>query len=130
MNTHVATVETEIGKVDQYNSAAQTEIRFRPGQSVLSKQAKEALDQLAAQLKDQHGYIIEVQGFSSGQGQAAIANSQKMATAVERYLVLNQEIPAFRIYVIGLGNTGASKASGRTRVEVSVLKNGLEQAAK
>jgi len=133
LNTHVATVETEVGKMDQFQAAKQTEIRFRPGQTVLSKQAKDALDDMAGQLKDQHGYIIEVQGYSTGQGQVAIANSRKIADSVVRYLVLNHEIPAFRIYVVGMGNAPVTTDDGKrivgNRVEVSLLKNGLEQAA-
>jgi outer membrane protein OmpA-like peptidoglycan-associated protein len=81
-------------------------------------------------VKNQHGYVIEVQGFSSGQGQAAIANSRKMADSVMRYLVLNHEIPAYRIYVIGMGNASGAKRTRGTRVEISLLKNDLEQAAK
>ncbi len=130
LGTRVATDETVVGNIDQYKSGTQTEIRFRPGQTVLSKQAKDALDDLAAQVKGQHGYIIEVQGFSSGHGQAAIANSKKMADSVERYLVLNHEVPAYRIYVIGMGNAPQEKRAVGTRIEVSVLKNEFEQAAK
>jgi outer membrane protein OmpA-like peptidoglycan-associated protein len=122
--------EKVVGSIDQYKSGSQTEIRFRPGQTVLSKQAKDALDEMAAQLKDQHGYIIEVQGFSAGQGHAAIASSRKMADSVARYLVLNHEVPAYRIYVIGMGNTSAGKNTNGTRVEVNVLKNNPEQVAK
>jgi hypothetical protein len=96
---------------------------------VLSKQAKDALDEIATQLKNQHGYVIEVQGFSSGQRQAAIANSRKMADSVVRYLVLNHEIPAYRIYVIGMGNAPVAKRTSGTRVEISLLKNDLEQTA-
>jgi outer membrane protein OmpA-like peptidoglycan-associated protein len=130
LSTRVATDETVVGNIDQYKSGAQTEIRFRPGQTVLSKQAKDALDELATQVKDQHGYIIEVQGFSSGRGQAAIANSKKMADSVERYLVLNHEVPAYRIYVVGMGNAAEAKRTVGTRIEVSLLKNEFEQAAK
>jgi outer membrane protein OmpA-like peptidoglycan-associated protein len=129
-DTRVSAVETEVGNIDRYKSAPQTEIRFRPGQTVLSKQAKEALDEIAAQVKNQHGYIIEVHGFSSGQGQAAIANSRKMADSVVRYLVLNHEIPAYRIYPMGMGNTSMAKGSGGTRVEISVLKSDLGQTPK
>ena len=103
-NTRLTTVEQVVGNIDQYKASTQTEIRFRPGQSVLSKNAKDALDDMATPLKDQRGYIIEVQGFSSGHGQAAIATSQKMADSVVRYLVLNHEIPVYRIYVVGMGN--------------------------
>ena len=130
VDTRLATVETVVGNIDQYKSASPTEIRFRPGQTVLSKQAKDALAEIAAQVKNQHGYVIEVQGFSSGQGQTAIANSRKMADSVVRYFVLNHEIPAYRIYMIGMGNGPVAKHTSGTRVEISVLKNGLEQTAK
>jgi outer membrane protein OmpA-like peptidoglycan-associated protein len=126
LDTRVSADETEVRNIDQYKSGAQTELHFRPGQTALSKQAKDALDQVAAQLKGQRGYILEVQGFSAGRGQAAIANSRKMADAVVRYLVQNQEIPAYRMYVLGLGNPSAERMSG-TRVEVSVMKNDLAQ---
>jgi outer membrane protein OmpA-like peptidoglycan-associated protein len=128
LNTRFATDETMVGNLDQYKSGAQTEIRFRPGQTVLSKGAKDALDQMAAQLKDQRGYIVEVQGFSSGKGQAAIANSRKMADSVVRYLVLNYQIPAYRIYVIGMGNAAVAQGAKGTRVEVSLLKSDVAMA--
>jgi outer membrane protein OmpA-like peptidoglycan-associated protein len=130
VDTRLFTVETMVGNIDQYTSAPPLEIRFRPGQTALSKHAKDALDEIATQLGNQRGYVIEVQGFSSGQGQAAIAKSRKMADAVVRYLVSNQEIPAYRIYVIGMGNASVAKRTSDTRVEISVLKNNLEQAAK
>ncbi|MGB6675344.1 MAG: OmpA family protein [Terriglobales bacterium] len=136
-NTRLTTVEQVVGNIDQYKATNQTEIRFRPGQSVLSQNAKTALDDMATPLKDQRGYIIEVQGFSSGHGQAAIATSQKMADSVVRYLVLNHDVPVYRIYVVGMGNAPVPSASTddqsktkRTsggRVEISLLKNDLEQ---
>ena len=136
-NTRLTTVEQLVGNIDQYKATNQTEIRFRPGQAVLSNNAKTALDDLATPLKNQRGYIIEVQGFSSGHGQAAVATSRKMADSVVRYLVLNHEIPVYRIYVVGMGNapiasTEEAKTTKRTsggRVEVSLLKNDLEQLA-
>ncbi|HYM05998.1 MAG TPA: OmpA family protein [Terriglobales bacterium] len=134
-NTRLTTVEQVVGNIDQYKASNQTEIRFRPGQSVLSKNAKAALDDMATPLKDQRGYIVEVQGFSSGHGQAAIATSQKMADAVVRYLVLNHEIPVYRIYVVGMGNAPTPADDAKTkrtsggRVEVSLLKNDLETLA-
>ena len=134
--THINTVEQVVSNIDQYKASTQTEIRFRPGQSVLSKRAKEALDEMATPLANQRGYIIEVQGFSSGRGQGAIQNSQKMAESVVRYLVLNHDIPVYRIYLLGMGNApmAATTADGSKpkrisggRVEVSLMKNDLEQ---
>ena len=135
--TRLTTVEQVVGNIDQYKAATQTEIRFKAGQSVLSKNAKQALDDMATPLKGQRGYIVEVQGFAAGHGQAAIQNSQKMADSVVRYLVLNHEIPVYRIYVVGMGNAPlptteeGAKAKRITggRVEVSLLKNDLEQLA-
>ncbi len=137
-NTRLTTVEGVVSNIDQYKATNQTEIRFRPGQSVLSQNAKTALDQMAEPLKGQHGYIVEVQGFSSGKGQTAIATSRKMADAVVRYLVENHEIPVYRIYVLGMGNAPIQttaengekpKRMSGGRVEVSLLKNDLEQLA-
>jgi outer membrane protein OmpA-like peptidoglycan-associated protein len=134
--TRIQTVETVVGNIDQYKASNQTEIRFRPGQTVLSKNAKDALDEMATGVKGQRGYIIEVQGFSSGKGQTAITNSQKMAESVVRYMVLNNEIPVYRIYLVGMGNAPvATDADAQTkhmsggRVEISLLKNDLEQLA-
>jgi outer membrane protein OmpA-like peptidoglycan-associated protein len=138
-NTRLSTVEQVVGNIDQYKASNQTEIRFRPGQSVLSQNANTALDDMATPLKSQRGYIIEVQGFSSGHGQTAIATSQKMADSVVRYLVLNHDIPVYRIYVVGMGNApfpsasteeqAKTKRTSGGRVEISLLKNDLEQLA-
>ena len=135
--SRIQTVETVVGNIDQYKASNQTEIRFKPGQTVLSKNAKDALDEMANTVKGQRGYIIEVEGFSSGKGQIAIQNSQKMAESVLRYMVLNHEIPVYRIYLVGMGNTPApgTDADAKTkhisggRVEISLLKNDLEQLA-
>jgi outer membrane protein OmpA-like peptidoglycan-associated protein len=133
--TRVGTAETVVGGLDQYKSLNQTVIKFRSGQSALSKNAKDALDDMAGAVKDQRGYIIEIQGFSTSRGQSGIAASQKMANSVMRYLVLNHDIPAYRIYVVGMGNApiasadATAKPAGGNRVEVSVLKNDVDQLA-
>jgi outer membrane protein OmpA-like peptidoglycan-associated protein len=134
VTTRVQNVETVVSNIDQYKASNQTEIRFRPGQTVLSKNAKDALDQMATSVKGQRGYIFEVQGFSSGKGQTAIQTSQKMAESVVRYLVLTHDIPVYRIYLVGMGNAPvASDDASKTkringgRVEISLLKNDLEQ---
>jgi outer membrane protein OmpA-like peptidoglycan-associated protein len=128
-STRVTSVEQMVSNIDQYKGEAQTEIRFQPGQTVLSKSAKDALDQMVEPLKGQRSYIVEVRGFAPGHGQAAIANSRKMADSVQRYLVLNHQIPVYRVYVMSMGNApagadGAVAAHNRGgRVEVNVLKN-------
>ena len=99
---------------------------------------------MASNLNGQKGYVIEVQGFSPSRGQAGIQSSQTMANAVVRYLVEEHNVPVYRIFVMGMGNakvqtgtdentsSSSTKASGRpapNRVEVSLLKNNLDQLA-
>lgn len=130
-NTHVTSVETTVANLDQYQAVTQAEIRFRPGQQTLSKNAKEALDQIATSLKGQKGYILEVEGFSPGTGGTAIENSREMAQMVVRYLVLNHDVPVYRIYTVGMGNAPLSTEDGKMqrarggRVEISLMKNSL-----
>ena len=131
-STRVTAAEQVVANLDQYKGGAQTEIRFRPGQSALSKSAKDALDAMAAPLKDQRSYIVEVRGFASGRGQAAITASQKMADSVVRYLVLTHQIPVYRIYAMSMGNpaaTGGAKQASGGRVEVDLLKNEMVSSA-
>jgi outer membrane protein OmpA-like peptidoglycan-associated protein len=146
-SSQLQTVQTAVGKYDQYQPVTDAEIRFRPGQTKLSDQAKQALDQIADQLKGHNGYILQVQGFSTTKGQAGITNSQAITQSVVRYLVEQHDVPLFRIYTLGLGNAqvkatnaqaadqqGAQETAATTRssrpfrggrVEVALLKNGL-----
>ena len=54
-----------------------------------------------------------------------------MAQMVVRYLVLNHEIPVYRIYTVGMGNAPIQAEDGKIhrqkggKVEISLLKNGL-----
>lgn len=122
--------EKLVENLNQYRGTAETEIQFRSGQTELSKNAKDALDNMAEPLRGQKSYIIEVRGFSAGHGQPAIANSEKMADSVVRYLVLTHKIPVYRIHVLSMGDEpvkaeGTAKRAAGSRVEVSVLKNDL-----
>jgi len=134
-NARIDTVSQAVTKLDQYQPVTQAEIRFRPGQAVLSKNAKEALDQMATSLKDQKGFVVEVQGFSSGSGTAAIENSRQLAQSVVRYLVLEHNVPVYRIYTVGMGNAPIQAEDGKVhrtrggRVEISLLKNNIGDLA-
>ena len=129
----LTTVSNVVSNIDQYKPVTTAEIRFRSGQTALSSKAKDALDQMAGNLKGQRGYIVEIQGFSAGRGAAAIEHSQRMAEAVRRYLVINNDVPVYRVHVLGLGNTPMRTEDGKTErvrgttVEVSLLKNDIEQ---
>ncbi|HEY1678491.1 MAG TPA: OmpA family protein [Candidatus Sulfotelmatobacter sp.] len=127
----VAAAESMVGNLEQYNGREQTEIRFRPGQNVLSRNAKNALDTMAGPLKSQNGYLIEVHGIAPGRGHAANANAKKMSDSVVRYLVSTHKIPMYRISVLNM-STGKRTRSRRARgrVEISLLKNGTVDTAR
>ena len=58
-----------------------------------------------------------------------------MADSVVRYLVLNHEIPVYRIFEVGMGNAPVQSADGKTtklrggKVNVTLMKNGIDQLA-
>jgi outer membrane protein OmpA-like peptidoglycan-associated protein len=132
-STRTDNLNTTVANLDQYSPIADTEIRFRPGQTTLNAKAKEALDDVATKLQGQKGFIVEVQGYSRARGQAGIANSQHMADAVVRYLVVEHNIPVYRIYRVALGNapvdsgsnSGTGAASRGSLVHVTLMHNSL-----
>jgi outer membrane protein OmpA-like peptidoglycan-associated protein len=132
-DTQLHSVSSVVENMDQYQTADQVEIRFRPGATVLSKSAKEALDNLAETMKNQKGWLVEVQGFSPGAGTASIQKSQHLADSVVRFLVIEHGIPVYRIHELGLGNAQIAAATGEeqapkakgSRVEVTLLRNGV-----
>ena len=75
--------------------------------------------------------------YSSRRGHAGLTASQDLADTVVRYLVLQQNIPLYRIYTMGLGNASPTMAttemnsSARARrtiggtVQIKILKNSL-----
>lgn len=130
-STRIVSVEQAVNNLDKFEPEVEAEIRFRPGQRVLSKKAKTAIDEIAEPVNGKNGYIVEVQAFSSGSGAAAFENSQAMADAVVRYLVLEHNIPVYKIHTLGLGNAKIRTADGEARrvrggrVQVTLLKNSI-----
>jgi outer membrane protein OmpA-like peptidoglycan-associated protein len=117
-----------VAGLDQYHPITNTDINFRPGQSMLNAKAKDALDQIVTQMQGQKGYVVEVAGYSRSHGTAGIENSQHMAEAVERYLVEHQ-IPVWRIHEVAMGNAtideNGNESTPGSVVRVSLMENSL-----
>jgi outer membrane protein OmpA-like peptidoglycan-associated protein len=122
-----------VANLDQFHPITNTDIHFRPGQTVLNEKAKDALDQVVSQLQGQKGYVVEVEGYSRSRGEAGMANSQQMAQAVVRYLA-EKQIPVWRIHEVAMGNTpiptedqNSDQATAKpgSIVRVSLMANSL-----
>lgn len=116
-----------VGGLDQYHPITNTDIRFRPGQTILNAKAKDALDQIVNQMQNQKGYVVEVQGYSRSHGMVGIESSQRLAESVTRYLVEHQ-IPVWRIHEVAMGNAPIDEngtASPGSVVRISLMENSL-----
>jgi outer membrane protein OmpA-like peptidoglycan-associated protein len=118
-------LHSTVSNLDQYQTISATEVPFVSGRTTLGPKAKAALDDVAEKASGQKGYIIEVQGFS----RSGVQTSQAMADAVVRYLVVEHQVPVFRIYRTGLGRNTATAVDGvkplTNGVQVSLLHNSL-----
>jgi outer membrane protein OmpA-like peptidoglycan-associated protein len=104
-STRTDALNGTVSNLDQYQPVTSTDVKFAAGRTTLNAQAKSDLDDVAQKLAGERGYIIEIQGYSKG----GVQSSQAMADAVTRYLVVEHQVPLYRIYRTGLGkNTNAT----------------------
>jgi outer membrane protein OmpA-like peptidoglycan-associated protein len=123
---------TRVDNLDNYDEAKQVVVNFKVNQSVLTPDDKAALDDLAAQIKQEKGYLIEIRGFTDSTGSATRnqALSEARAKAVFQYLATQYDIPAHKMNIVGFGeikpvaenNNRKGRAENR-RVEVKLLIN-------
>ncbi len=100
---HVDQINTKVSGLDQYRPVSEMDVAFRGGNAVLSKAAKDQLDELIQNVGSRQGYIIELEAHSPGHGSVGIQNSQRLAQVVNRYLV-EHDIPVYRLHAVALGN--------------------------
>ena len=140
VDERVTSVDNRLNSVDEYEAKNSTNINFRVNSALLSKDAKTALDEIAAQAKNEKGFVIQVAGFASADGGKEYNRrlSERRANAVIRYLMENHDIPQRRIitpYGFGELKPAADNATrdGREqnrRVEVAILvSKGLAASA-
>jgi outer membrane protein OmpA-like peptidoglycan-associated protein len=127
-----------ISALDEYVVQQTATVNFRVGSAALSPEARATLDEVAATAMTMRGYVIEVTGFASSDGNAAANKrlSERRAQAVKDYLIQTHNVPLRRIgNSYGFGELQAladnSTREGREanrRVEVKLLvSRGLNQ---
>jgi outer membrane protein OmpA-like peptidoglycan-associated protein len=128
----VDTLQNTVANLDNYHVVTEAAVHFAFDKDNLSKKAKEALDQLANDVANAKGYIITVEGGTDSVGSEAYNYdlSTRRADSVIQYLASAHNIPAHKIYLIGLGKdkpvdsnkTRAGRAANR-RVDVRLMSN-------
>jgi len=133
-STKVDQINGTVAGLDQYAQKNTVSIAFRHGSTTLSVDDKKQLDDLATALTGHQGYLLEVEAHSPGAGSTGIQNSNRLAEAVKRYLVVNHEIPVYRMHAVALGNAPVSATeTGDTKptpvrtsyVDLRLMENSL-----
>src|SRR5580700_5505629 len=137
-NTRVGVLTNEVANLDNYRPVAETSVKFGFNRDNLTPKAKEALDQLAGSISSTKGYIIALEGSTDSVGSAEYNYdlSQRRANSVIQYLASKYNVPAHKIYVIGLGKdkpletnkTKEGRADNR-RVDVRLMTNTVGDTA-
>src|SRR5271155_5780902 len=118
--------------LDNYRPVVETAVHFGFNKDSLTKDAKDAIDQLAASVSTTKGYIITVEGATDSVGSSDYNYdlSQRRANAVIQYLAAEKSVPAYKIYLIGLGkdkpvdsNKTADGRAKNRRVDIRLMTN-------
>jgi outer membrane protein OmpA-like peptidoglycan-associated protein len=134
-NNRVGILNATVANLDNYHAVAETSVKFGFNKDGLTEKAKEALDQMAKNIASTKGYIIALEGGTDSVGSADYNYdlSQRRANAVIQYLASKYDVPAHRIYVIGLGkdkpaesNKTVAGRAGNRRVDVRLMTNAVE----
>ena len=88
-----------ITAMDDYVVQSTATVNFRVGSATLSREGKQQLDDVATAAMTMRGYIIEVTGFASADGneRANKLLSERRAKAVIDYLIQTHNVPLRRI---------------------------------
>jgi OOP family OmpA-OmpF porin len=137
-SNRVTTLAGTVENLDSYKPVTQTAVQFGFNKSQLTSKDKQTLDDFASQLSSQKHYIIQVEGYTDSTGPADYNYqlSQHRADAVIQYLATKYNVPAYKIFLIGLGkdnpvakNTTASGRAQNRRVDVSLMASSLAESA-
>ncbi len=137
-NSRVGVLTNTVANLDNYRPVAETSVKFGFNKDNLTPKSMEALDQLAGSIAGTKGYIIALEGGTDSVGSADYNYdlSQRRANSVIQYLASKYNVPAHKIYVIGLGKdkpvetnkTKEGRADNR-RVDVRLMTNTVGDTA-
>jgi outer membrane protein OmpA-like peptidoglycan-associated protein len=124
--------KARIANLDDYDVIATITVYFENGKASIAPKYKEQLEQLAAQAKATNGAVVQVQGYASAVGQAALNEelSQKRSDAVTAILQQSGIAPTNVAVPAAMGTTGqvASNKTAKGQAEnrravITLLQN-------
>jgi OOP family OmpA-OmpF porin len=131
----VDALQNTVANLDNYRVVTETSVHFGFDKDNLTKKAQEALDQLATDVPNAKGFIITVEGGTDSVGSAEYnyGLSERRADSVIQYLASKHNIPAHKIYLVGLGkdkpvedNKSREGRAKNRRVDVRLMTNTTE----
>jgi len=138
-SNRVTSLANTVANLDNYQPVVETTVHFGFDKAALTGKAKQALDELGHDISNTNHYIIVVDGNTDSTGPADYNYqlSQRRASAVIQYLAEKYQVPAHKIFVIGLGKDKPVASNGNTggraknrRVDIRLMTNtGEKQTA-
>jgi len=141
-NSRVTGVERNVedlrANLDKYAVQTTSMVFFRAGSAVLTSEAMAQLDQLASQITNRRGFVLEIIGYGDSPKPTPYNENlaQLRAEAVQRYFADRNNIPLMRMFAVGFGSSGSPIQSASTanatssanqplprRVEIRLLTN-------
>lgn len=131
----VDVLQNAVANLDNYRIVTETAVHFGFDKDNLTTKAQEALDQLATDVPNAKGFIITVEGGTDSVGSAEYnyGLSERRADSVIQYLASKHNIPAHKIYLVGLGkdkpvedNKSREGRAKNRRVDVRLMTNTAE----
>ncbi len=138
-SNRVTSLAGTVESLDNYQSVADTTVLFGFDKAELTRKDKQTLDDFAAQLQSEKHYIVQVEGYTDSTGPADYNYqlSQRRADIVIQYLAQKYNVPAHKIFLIGLGkdnpvaqNTSSAGRAKNRRVDVRLMANSLTESAR
>ncbi len=137
-NTGVSDLTNQVVNLDNYRPVTEAAVHFGFNKADLSKKDREQLDEIGQQIPNVKGYIVQIEGRTDSVGDANYNYqlSQRRAAAVTQYLASKYNVPAHKVFIIGLGkdapvekNTTSKGRAENRRVDVRLMSNNQQANA-
>jgi outer membrane protein OmpA-like peptidoglycan-associated protein len=117
---------------DNFQSVRNASVQFAEGGDQLDEKATDAVDDIANRVPENGDYVLTLKGNTDAVGphEYNYELSKRRAMAVAAYLAAKFQVPAYRIFVVGLGpdlpvaeNKTRSGRSRNRRVDITLFTN-------